>query len=104
VPCSFRTKTSSSTPTSATRRSWRTSSTSSTPGRDPPIEEFNTAVEEFRERVPDIGTKLAEIITDAHKSNAKFQAAFEKFFELCKTALNPNIASRPSTKCSCSTC
>src|SRR5208283_2335827 len=32
-----------------------------------------------------------EKIQQAHKDNARFQAAFEKFFDLCRTALNPNI-------------
>ena len=59
---------------------------------EPPIEEFNAAVTEFKERVPDVGKALADIIADAHKTNAKFQAAFDKFFELCRTSLNPNIA------------
>jgi len=58
---------------------------------EPDIEGFEEAVDEFKERVPDLARGLVEKIQQAHKDNARFQAAFEKFFELCRTALNPNI-------------
>jgi predicted helicase len=38
-----------------------------------------------------IARGLVEKIQHAHRDNPPFQAAFEKFFELCRTALNPNI-------------
>ncbi|MGB9486328.1 MAG: type ISP restriction/modification enzyme [Terriglobia bacterium] len=58
---------------------------------EPDIEGFEEAVDEFKERVPDLARGLVEKIQQAHKDNPRFQAAFEKFFELCRTALNPNI-------------
>ena len=58
---------------------------------EPDIEGFEEAVDEFKERVPDLALGLVAKICEAHKDNAPFQAAFEKFFELCRTALNPNI-------------
>ncbi len=58
---------------------------------EPDIEGFEEAIEEFKERVPDLARGLVEKIQRAHKDNAGFQAAFEKFFDLCRTALNPNI-------------
>jgi predicted helicase len=58
---------------------------------EPDIEGFEEAVDEFKERVPELARGLVEKIQQAHKDNARFQAAFEKFFELCRTALNPNI-------------
>jgi predicted helicase len=58
---------------------------------EPDIEGFEEAVDEFKERVPDLARGLVEKIQQAHKDNARFQTAFEKFFELCRTALNPNI-------------
>jgi predicted helicase len=58
---------------------------------EPDIEGFEEAVDEFKERVPDLARGLVEKIQQAHKDNARFQAAFEKFFQLCRTALNPNI-------------
>jgi len=58
---------------------------------EPDIEGFEEAVDEFKERVPDLARGLVEKIQQAHKDNARFQAAFEKFFDLCRIALNPNI-------------
>ena len=58
---------------------------------EPDIEGFEEAVDEFKERAPDLARGLVEKIRQAHKDNARFQAAFEKFFDLCRTALNPNI-------------
>ncbi len=34
---------------------------------------------------------LNDRIVEAHKTNAKFKAAFADFFELCKNSLNPNL-------------
>jgi predicted helicase len=58
---------------------------------EPDIEGFEQAVDEFKERVPELAQALAKIIKDAHDKDPKFQGAFEKFFTLCQTALNPNI-------------
>ena len=58
---------------------------------EPDIEGFEEAVKEFKERVPDLARGLVKKIRKAHKDNPRFIAAFEKFLELCKTALNPNI-------------
>jgi len=59
---------------------------------EPEIEEFEHAVDEFKERVPDLAAGLAKKIADAHRTNKNFQAAFADFFELCQTSLNPNIS------------
>jgi len=58
---------------------------------EPDIEGFEEAVDEFKESVPELARGLVEKIQHAHKDNPRFQAAFEKFFDLCRTALNPNI-------------
>ncbi len=58
---------------------------------DPDIEGFEEAVDEFKDRAPELARGLVEKIQQAHKDNARFQIAFENFFELCRTALNPNI-------------
>ncbi|HUE75178.1 MAG TPA: type ISP restriction/modification enzyme [Pirellulaceae bacterium] len=58
---------------------------------EPNIQGFVEAVDEFKERVPELAAALAEIIRKAHDDNKKFQAAFDKFFTLCQSALNPNI-------------
>jgi predicted helicase len=59
---------------------------------EPEIEEFEQAVEEFKERVPDLAEGLAKKIADAHRTNPAFKKAFADFFELCQTSLNPNIS------------
>ncbi len=59
---------------------------------EPDIESFEQAVGEFQERVPELAKGLEDKIKAAHKDNKKFQAAYVAFFELCKTALNPNIS------------
>jgi len=58
---------------------------------EPDIEGFEEAVEEFKERVPELAAGLAQKIREAHQSNARFIQAFAGFFKLCQTALNPNI-------------
>ncbi len=59
---------------------------------EPEIEEFEQAVEEFKQRVPDLAEGLKQKIDQTHKSNKAFQQAFDAFYELCKTSLNPNLS------------
>jgi predicted helicase len=59
---------------------------------EPEIESFQQAVEEFKDRVPDLAKGLVAKLEEAHKGNKKFQVAFENFFALCKDTLNPNIS------------
>jgi len=59
---------------------------------EPDFENFETAVAEFRERVPELARGLVEKIREAHKDNPAFIAAFAKFFALCQNSLNPNIS------------
>jgi predicted helicase len=58
---------------------------------EPDHDRFDQAVQEFKERVPELAQGLDAKIKAAHKENPKFEAAFEKFFELCQQTLNPNI-------------
>jgi predicted helicase len=59
---------------------------------EPEIEEFEHAVDEFKERVPDLAVGLAKKIALSHKANPAFREAFAAFFELCRTSLNPNLS------------
>jgi predicted helicase len=59
---------------------------------EPEIREFEQAVEEFGQRVPDLARGLAHKIEEAHQHNRPFQEAFAKFFALCQVSLNPNLA------------
>jgi predicted helicase len=59
---------------------------------EPDIEGFEQAVDEFKERVPDLALALKAKIDDAHRTNRRFQEAFQKFFDLCRQSLNPNLS------------
>jgi predicted helicase len=59
---------------------------------EPEHDNFEKAVEDFKERVPDLARGLDAKIKAAHKENPKFQAAFASFFTLCQETLNPNIS------------
>ncbi len=57
----------------------------------PNIEQFEKAVEKFKDTVPDLAQGLIKLIKQAHKDNKKFIEAYDSFFELCKNSLNPNL-------------
>ncbi len=59
---------------------------------EPAHEDFNKAVEEFKQRVPDLARGLVELIKQAHDGNRRFIEAFDKFYELCRQSLNPNLS------------
>lgn len=59
---------------------------------EPAHEEWEAAVSEFKDRVPDIGQALRGIIEDELDQNASFREAFSDFFALCQQAINPNLS------------
>jgi predicted helicase len=59
---------------------------------EPDIEGFDQAVQEFKERVPELAQGLDAKIKLVHKENPRFQSAFDAFFTMCQTALNPNLS------------
>lgn len=59
---------------------------------EPAHDNFEKAVGEFKQRVPDLARGLVELIADAHKTNPRFIKAFGDFFDLCKSSLNPNLS------------
>jgi hypothetical protein len=58
----------------------------------PAIAEWEKAVEEFKDKVPQIGASLKALIEQERQTNGKFIAAFEDFCSLCRGSLNPNIS------------
>ena len=58
----------------------------------PAIAEWEKAVEEFKDQVPQIGASLKSLIDKERQTNPKFIAAFEDFCSLCRGSLNPNIS------------
>jgi predicted helicase len=59
---------------------------------EPDVEGFEQAVDEFKDRVPELSKGLLHKIKEAHKSNKKFIAAFEAFYTLCQNAIDPKIS------------
>lgn len=58
---------------------------------EPALETFEKAIDEFKERVPDLARGLVSTIRKARKENSKFAKAFDEFFDLCRLSLNPNL-------------
>lgn len=59
---------------------------------EPNIAKFEDAVDQFKERIPQLAQGLLERIRQEQKANKKFVQAFEAFHELCRSALNPQIS------------
>jgi predicted helicase len=59
---------------------------------EPDIASFEVAVQEFKERVPELARALLAIIEREYKVNKKFIAAFDTFAELCRQSLDPKIS------------
>ncbi|MGH2479335.1 MAG: type ISP restriction/modification enzyme, partial [Ktedonobacteraceae bacterium] len=57
----------------------------------PETANFEQAVLDFKEQIPNIAKRLLELINTEHARNARFIAAFDTFNELCRTTLNPRI-------------
>ena len=56
------------------------------------LENWHTAVAEFKEKVPALGKRLAELIAEQHETNPQFVTAFTDFYQQCRTAINPNLS------------
>ena len=50
---------------------------------------WHTAVAEFKEKVPALGKKAAELIAEQYETNPRFVAVFTDFYEQCRAAINP---------------
>jgi predicted helicase len=59
--------------------------------REPHIESFEGAVNEFRARIPELADGLIGLIAAQERDNAAFRAALGSFLALCRTSLDPNI-------------
>src|SRR5260370_752504 len=55
------------------------------------IASFEVAIQEFKERVPELARALLAIIEREYKANRKFITAFDAFAELCRASLDPKI-------------
>ena len=55
-------------------------------------DEWEEAVAQFKDVVPEIGEGLAEIIAKEQETNREFTAAFTNFHEKCCQSINPNLS------------
>ncbi len=60
--------------------------------RESHVEEFHQAVDAFEDQIPELAQAMERLIDSERQANPRFVAAFGKFYELCQTALNPNIS------------
>ena len=58
----------------------------------PALDNWQTAVSDFREHVPDLANKLKELIEQRHATDTAFKKAFTDFYETCRTAINPELS------------
>ena len=56
------------------------------------ITEWEEAVAQFKDRVPDIGRGLAKLIQKERQTNRQFTAAFVDFYDKCRQSINPNLS------------
>ena len=55
--------------------------------------EFERAMQEFKNRIPDLAQSLGEHIQEAHQKNRKFKEAFAEFVTLCRASLKCRVHS-----------
>ena len=58
----------------------------------PALDNWQTAVSDFREHVPDLASELKERIDQRHDTDAAFKEAFSDFYDTCRTAINPELS------------
>ena len=58
----------------------------------PELENWQTAVTDFREHVPDLASELKERIEQRHETDPDFKKAFTDFYDTCRTSINPELS------------
>jgi predicted helicase len=58
----------------------------------PHIEEWQHAVDEFSERVPELSAAVEKLIKEERLKSPAFAHAFADFYALCQQAINPNLS------------
>jgi len=58
----------------------------------PHIEEWEQAVSEFSDRIPELAAAVKKIIDAERKHSPAFVRSFEDFYALCRQAINPNLS------------
>ena len=58
----------------------------------PVLDNWQTAVSDFREYVPDLASALKILIDQRHETDPAFKEAFADFYEICCTSINPELS------------
>ena len=58
----------------------------------PALDNWQTAVSDFREHVPDLANELKARIDQRHETDPAFKEAFADFYDTCRTAINPELS------------
>ena len=58
----------------------------------PALDNWQTAVSDFREYVPDLAGALKARIDQRHETDPTFKEAFTDFYEICRTSINPELS------------
>ena len=58
----------------------------------PALDNWQTAVTDFREHVPDLASELKKRIDQRHETDSAFKEAFADFYDTCRTSINPELS------------
>ncbi len=58
----------------------------------PALDNWQTAVSDFREYVPDLASALKALIDQRHETDLAFKEAFTDFYDICRTSINPELS------------
>ena len=58
----------------------------------PELDNWQTAVTDFREHVPDLASELKERIEQRYETDPAFKKTFTDFYDTCRTAINPELS------------
>ena len=58
----------------------------------PALDNWQTAVSDFREYVPDLASALKALIDQRHQTDPAFKEAFTDFYDICRTSINPELS------------
>ncbi len=58
----------------------------------PALDNWQTAVSDFREYVPDLASALKALIDQRHETDPAFKEAFADFYDICRTSINPELS------------
>ena len=72
--------------------------------REPHIEEWDEAVAEFKDHIPEIAEAVKDKIEEQRRTNPAFVERFDAFYDVCRQSINPNLSVEAVGRCSSSTC